>query len=58
MNLYIGSTAHINYQGDSVEIKQVTNYPWEGKIRFEIKTENHSRQVLSLEYQDGVNSIR
>ena len=38
MNLYIGSTAYINYQGDSVEIKQVTNYPWEGKIRFEIKT--------------------
>lgn len=38
VNLYISSTAYINYQGDSVEIKQVTNYPWEGKIRFEIKT--------------------
>jgi len=37
VNLYIGSTARINYQQDTIEIKQVTDYPWDGKVRFEIK---------------------
>lgn len=39
VNLYIGSTARINYQQDTIEIRQVTDYPWDGNVRFEIKTE-------------------
>jgi DUF1680 family protein len=32
VNLFAQNTANIILQGDTVEIKQITNYPWEGKI--------------------------
>ncbi|WP_303208471.1 glycoside hydrolase family 127 protein [Bacteroides oleiciplenus] len=38
VNLYIGSTARISYQQDTIEIRQITDYPWDGNVRFEIKT--------------------
>ena len=39
VNLYIGSQTEIDYQQAVVEIRQTTAYPWEGKVRFEVKAE-------------------
>ena len=48
VNLYIGSTARISYQQDTIEIHQLTDYPWDGKVRLEIKTENPFQSGLKL----------
>lgn len=35
-NLYISSIADIDFNGQRVVLKQTTNYPWEGNVKFEI----------------------
>ena len=39
INLYIGSTARISLNDNRFELKQITDYPWSGKVRFEVKAE-------------------
>ena len=39
VNLYIGSTVRMVHQEANLEIKQITDYPWDGKIRFELKSD-------------------
>jgi DUF1680 family protein len=36
INLYIQDSAKIDYKGQQIQIKQFTNYPWNGKITLEI----------------------
>ena len=38
VNLYIDSKTKMNYRGNPIELKQITEYPWNGKVRFEITT--------------------
>src|SRR5690606_23180587 len=35
-HLYIGGEANLNVRGSEVQVKQTSNYPWDGRIRFEI----------------------
>ena len=32
-NLYVGSQAHVAVEGTEVSLKQVTNYPWDGRVQ-------------------------
>lgn len=41
VNLYIGSSTCLDYRGQQIKIKQLTDYPWSGKVKFEI-TSNKS----------------
>lgn len=34
VNLFIGNTATLDVAGDSLKIRQQTNYPWDGKVTF------------------------
>ena len=36
VNLYVNSEADVTINGAKVHIKQTTNYPWEGKVAFEV----------------------
>jgi uncharacterized protein len=38
VHLYIQSKAHLNIDGVAVTLEQITNYPWEGTITFQIAT--------------------
>jgi len=37
VNLFIGNRAEISIKGHSVQVEQVTDYPWDGHIRFIVK---------------------
>lgn len=39
VNLYIGSSARISLDGNQLELIQVTDYPWSGKVHFEVKVD-------------------
>jgi DUF1680 family protein len=36
VNLFIGSSASVTLKNRNIEIKQVTNYPWDGKVRISV----------------------
>lgn len=38
INLYIGSTTRIIQENNQFELKQMTDYPWSGKVRFAVKS--------------------
>lgn len=40
VNQYIGSSAQLKLRGQSVLLKQVTRYPWDGEIRLEVSPEH------------------
>jgi DUF1680 family protein len=48
VNLYIGSTAKINFPDDNLEITQSTNYPWDGKVILSIKPVNPVKFAIRL----------
>jgi DUF1680 family protein len=39
VNLFVGSTASLIIKEQKVELKQVTNYPWEGKVSISVNPE-------------------
>lgn len=43
VNLFIGSQAELKIGGTNVSLKQVTNYPWTGKITIHVEPENTSK---------------
>ncbi len=47
-NLYASGKSKLVIRHDSVQINQVTDYPWEGIIRFEINTPKPLRFALNL----------
>jgi len=48
VNMFGGSTGHINVQGDDVIIRQVTQYPWEGEIEMTITPPADKAFTLNL----------
>jgi uncharacterized protein len=48
VNLYIQSSAEINYEGRAIKITQLTNYPWDGNVNLEIDPQNNSEFALLL----------
>jgi uncharacterized protein len=47
-NLYASGNAEIEILQEKIQINQVTGYPWEGTIRFEIEPSTPLRFVLNL----------
>jgi len=43
INLYIGSSTELNVNNNSVQIKQETKYPWEGKIEITVDPETENQ---------------
>ncbi|HLO57209.1 MAG TPA: glycoside hydrolase family 127 protein [Bacteroidales bacterium] len=48
VNLFIGSNAEIELDGNTVNIEQKTSYPWDGKVDFEISPEESEKLELAL----------
>ncbi|MUG45188.1 glycoside hydrolase family 127 protein [Paenibacillus woosongensis] len=47
-HLYIGGEAKLNVGGSEVQVKQTSNYPWDGRIRFEINPQEPGEFALAL----------
>ncbi|MCB0689068.1 MAG: glycoside hydrolase family 127 protein [Saprospiraceae bacterium] len=48
VNLYIGSHAEIDVNGQMLSISQETNYPWDGKIKMSIKSSGQQPITVKL----------
>lgn len=48
INLYVGSEVDVDLSDKSVRINQITNYPWDNKIKIEVLPEQPSTFVLKL----------
>lgn len=46
VNLYIQSTSHLSTSQNKIEIRQTTDYPWDGKIRMTVHPEK--KQTFAL----------
>lgn len=47
-NLYVNSTATIDFKGSKVEIAQQTDYPWDGKINFVVNPAKSQNFEMAL----------
>jgi DUF1680 family protein len=45
VNLYVGSEAEVDLDGDAVKISQQTNYPWDGSVRITVETETDNMHL-------------
>lgn len=52
VNQYIGGVANATIGGRNLEIRQETNYPWDGSIKMEITPENEHDFTLGLRIPD------
>jgi DUF1680 family protein len=48
VNLYIGGTAKLDLAGTPVEIRQVTRYPWDGRVEIVLSSDRPQEFTLSL----------
>jgi DUF1680 family protein len=48
INLYIGSRSRLMIQDRSVELKQETNYPWDGVVKLTVGINKPAKMVLKL----------
>jgi uncharacterized protein len=48
VHLYAQGTAHMQVSGRAVRLRQATNYPWNGDIRFEIDVDRSQQFTLHL----------
>ncbi len=48
VNLFVGDTAKIMVENNSVEIKQETHYPWEGVVKITIDPERSAEFTLNI----------
>jgi DUF1680 family protein len=48
VNLFMSNKAAIPVQGKTVEIQQETNYPWQGNISLNVKTEKPQKFTLKI----------
>ena len=48
VNMFGGSTGHINVQGDDIVVRQVTQYPWEGEIEMTVTPPADKTFTLNL----------
>ncbi|MDJ1467123.1 glycoside hydrolase family 127 protein [Xanthocytophaga flava] len=47
-NLYVNSTATIDFKGSTVEVSQKTDYPWDGKINFVVNLAKSQNFEMAL----------
>ena len=52
VNLYISSTGETILNGNTITIKQETEYPWEGTVKIDISVETPSKFTLNLRIPD------
>jgi DUF1680 family protein len=48
VNLFIGSSTSLTIQETKVELRQITAYPWNGKVSFEVKPSKKSSFTLRI----------
>lgn len=48
VNLYVGSDAEVDLEGQAVKVSQTTNYPWDGKITLKVETNEATDMALKL----------
>lgn len=46
--LYMGSSTSIPIKGSNINIRQITKYPFEGNVRFEISPDKPTRFIMNL----------
>ncbi|MEI9865860.1 MAG: beta-L-arabinofuranosidase domain-containing protein [Limisphaerales bacterium] len=59
VNLFVGSKANIEFAGQTVVLKQTTDYPWNGNVKIEVKPSKPSEFDLHIripEWCQGVSS--
>ncbi|WP_055107309.1 glycoside hydrolase family 127 protein [Paenibacillus ihumii] len=47
-HLYIGGEAKLNVAGNTVQVKQTSSYPWDGRIKLEINPEQPAEFAVAL----------
>jgi DUF1680 family protein len=47
-NLYIGSKANLSFEGTQVSVKQITNYPWDGRVRITADPQRPTKFSLKM----------
>lgn len=48
INLFIGNKADVKIDNEKVKVEQITNYPWNGKIKINIEVENPKEFTLKI----------
>ena len=48
INLFIGNKADVKIDNEKVKVEQITNYPWDGKIKINIEVENPKEFTLKI----------
>lgn len=48
VNLFIASNTQMTINGNQIQLNQVTDYPWDGKITINIKTEKETNFTLKI----------
>ncbi len=48
INLFIGNKADVKIDNEKVKVEQITNYPWDGKIKINIEVENPKEFALKI----------
>lgn len=56
VNLFVGSTASVTIQNRKIRLKQVTNYPWDGKIQISVTPEKSTEFDLSVRIPGWANN--
>lgn len=56
VNLFVGSTASVNIQSRKIQLKQVTNYPWDGNIQISVTPEKPTEFDLSVRIPGWANN--
>jgi DUF1680 family protein len=56
VNLYASNKAKIDMSNTSINVEQQTNYPWDGKIRLSVHTDNEVRFTIKFRIPGWVNN--
>ena len=56
VNLFIGNTASVTIQNRKIQLKQVTNYPWDGKVQISVTPEKPTEFDLSVRIPGWANN--
>ena len=56
VNLFVGNTASVTIQNRKIRLKQVTNYPWDGKIQISVTPEKPTEFDLSVRIPGWANN--
>jgi len=56
VNLFVGSSTSITIKNRKIQVKQVTNYPWDGKIQISVTPEKQTEFDLSVRIPGWANN--